>query len=44
MKISELNLQEAKGFFGRRPGDPYVHTDGITAEFKQTVSCDAATV
>jgi len=35
MKISELALQEAKGFFGRRPGDPYVHTDGITAEFKQ---------
>jgi hypothetical protein len=35
MKISELNLVEAKGFFGRRPGDPYVHTDGITAEFKQ---------
>ena len=35
MKISEIELQEAKGFFGRRPGDPYVHTDGITAEFKQ---------
>ena len=35
MKISEFNLLEAKGFFGRRPGDPYVHTDGITAEFKQ---------
>ena len=35
MKISEINLVEAKGFFGRRPGDPYVHTDGVTAEFKQ---------
>jgi hypothetical protein len=35
MKISELELQEAKGFFGRRLGDPYVHTSGITAEFKQ---------
>ena len=35
MKISELNLVEAKGFFGRRPGDPYVHIDGLTAEFKQ---------
>ena len=35
MKISELNLHEAKGFFGRKPGDPYVHTDGITAEFIQ---------
>ena len=38
MKISELNLQEAKGFFGRKPGDPYVHTDGITAEFKQVTA------
>ena len=35
MKISELNLIEAKGFFGRRPGDPYVHTSGVSAEFKQ---------
>ena len=38
MKISELNLVEAKGFFGRRPGDPYVHSDGITAEFKQVTT------
>ena len=38
MKISELDLQEAKGFFGRKPGDPYVHTSGITAEFKDIVA------
>jgi len=35
MRISELYLIEAKGFFGRKAGDPYVHTNGITAEFKQ---------
>ena len=38
MKISELDLQEAKGFFGRKAGDPYVHTSGITAEFKDIVA------
>ena len=42
MKISEFNLIEAKGFFGRRPGDPYVHTDGITAEFKQVTPFPAS--
>lgn len=41
MKISELDLQEAKGFFGRKPGDPYVHTSGITAEFKDIVAIPA---
>jgi hypothetical protein len=41
MKISELDLQEAKGFFGRKPGDPYVHTSGITAEFKDIVAVPA---
>jgi len=34
MKIQELNIEESKGFFGRKAGDPYVHTNGITAEFK----------
>ncbi len=41
MKISELDLQEAKGFFGRKAGDPYVHTSGITAEFKDIVAVPA---
>jgi hypothetical protein len=35
MKIRELNIEESKGFFGRKVGDPYVHTSGITAEFTQ---------
>jgi hypothetical protein len=35
MKIRELNIEESKGFFGRKVGDPYVHTNGITAEFTQ---------
>lgn len=33
MRLSEIKLQESKGFFGRKPGDPYVHTSGTTAEF-----------
>ena len=28
-------LTEAKGLFGRLPGDPYVHTDGREAEFQR---------
>ena len=41
MKINELNIQEAKGFFGRKAGDPYVHISGITAEFKDIVAVPA---
>ena len=33
MRAKEFIITESNGVFGRKPGDPYTHTDGTTAEF-----------
>lgn len=35
MRYAEFKLVESKGVFGRKPGEPYIHTNGETAQFIQ---------
>lgn len=42
MRFQEFKLFEAKGIFGRMPGDAYVHSNGIEAFFVQSIAYPGA--
>ena len=42
MRFQEFKIFEAKGIFGRMPGDAYVHSNGIEAFFVQSIAYPGA--